>query len=74
MPARAPKVNLRVATGSESHESHPTMGRALAELEHARAMLQNEASHDFHGHRKAAIHQIDGAIHELREGIRSDRD
>ena len=73
-PGRVPEVNLRAATGPDRHERHPTMRRALAELEHARAMLRNDAAHDFHGHRKAAIRHIDGAMHELREGMESDRD
>jgi Spy/CpxP family protein refolding chaperone len=73
-PARVPQVNLRATTGNGGHDRHLTMRRALGELEHTRAMLRNNAAHDFHGHRRAAIHHIDGAIHELRAGLEADRD
>lgn len=73
-PIRVPDVNIRKHTSGPSHERHPTMRRALAELEHTRAMLRDDAAHDFRGRRKAAIDHINEAIHELREGVESDHD
>lgn len=67
-----PPVNIRKHTGEESHERHPTMTRAIRRLKQTRDMLRDHAGHDFHGHREAAIHHIDEAIRELREGIASD--
>jgi hypothetical protein len=45
------------------------MERALDALRNARAEL-NQASHDKGGHRTSAIHIIDQAIEQVKEGIR----
>jgi hypothetical protein len=64
---------MRAATPATHHERHPAMRQSIAQLERTRATLEDDAAHDFHGHRAAAIHHIDAAIHELREGVESDR-
>jgi hypothetical protein len=42
---------------------HPEIQAALEAMRTARTHLQ-EAKHEFHGHRAAAIKHLDGAIHE----------
>jgi hypothetical protein len=73
-PPKVPPVNMHAGASTPHEERHPTIRRAIAHLERTRSMLQNDAAHDFHGHREAAIHHIDEAIHELHEAIESDRD
>jgi hypothetical protein len=44
-------------------DDHPEIHHALHSLHDARDALSN-AAHDYHGHRDAAIGQVDSAIHE----------
>ncbi len=48
---------------SRAREPHPEIRAALDSLRQARSDLQN-AARDFHGHRAAALHHVDEAIHE----------
>jgi hypothetical protein len=53
-------------------ERHPHIVHALRKLHAARRDLQT-AAHDYHGHRVAAIADIDRAIAQLKLALRSDR-
>lgn len=47
-----------------SHHTDPEIHRALHTLREARHELEH-AKHDFDGHREAALHAVDDAIHQL---------
>jgi hypothetical protein len=49
---------------------YPRLHQALFELTEARAELQG-AKHDFGGHRKAAVRDIDAAIFEVRASLKA---
>jgi hypothetical protein len=68
-PAPAAPVAGPVAV---HHEKHPEMHKALRKLKGAKADLE-KASHDYAGHRVAAIHLIDQAIEEIKAGLESDK-
>ncbi len=53
-------------------EPHPHIRAALNELREARTELQT-ASHDFCGHRAAALKQVDVALQQLRQALECDR-
>jgi hypothetical protein len=53
-------------------EPHPTMRRAIRQLERVKEELQQDAARDFSGHRAQAVQDIDQAIAQLKEGIASD--
>ncbi|MGH9738540.1 MAG: hypothetical protein ACRD4X_08110 [Candidatus Acidiferrales bacterium] len=53
-------------------EPHPEIRAAMANLREAREHL-NHASHDFGGHRVAAIKAVDEAIHQLQLAMQYDR-
>jgi hypothetical protein len=53
-------------------ERHPEIRKALRALQRTRTDLNN-AAHDFHGHKAAALRHIDEAIAELRAALSSDR-
>jgi hypothetical protein len=46
--------------------SHPEISKAMSELQHARYVLQVEATNDYHGHKANAVGFIDNAIGELQ--------
>lgn len=48
-----------------ARERHPEIRAALDSLQTARTDLQ-QARHDYHGHRAAALHHVDEAIHEAQ--------
>jgi hypothetical protein len=60
------------ASATEAQERHPEIANATRALERARDYLQH-ASHDFGGHRVAALKECDAAIEQLREAQRFDR-
>lgn len=53
-------------------EKHPQMHKAIEKLREAKKHMEN-AAHDFHGHRAKALELTEQAIHELEEGLKSDR-
>ena len=55
------------------HEHHPAIRRAIAALEAAKTDMQH-ASHDFGGHREAALLECDKAIEQLREALKYDKE
>ena len=54
-------------------EHHPAIRRAIGALEAAKTDLQH-ASHDFGGHRAAALEECDKAIVQLREALKYDKE
>ncbi|MGA9976096.1 MAG: hypothetical protein WBP98_14960, partial [Candidatus Sulfotelmatobacter sp.] len=52
-----------VAAASPAMPPHPEIGAALEAMRNAHHHLE-DAAHDFHGHRVAAIKHLDAAIHE----------
>ena len=54
-------------------EHHPAIRRAIGALEAAKTDLQH-ASHDFGGHRAAALAECDKAIEQLREALKYDKE
>lgn len=54
-------------------EHHPAIRRAIAALEAAKTDMQH-ASHDFGGHRVAALAECDKAIEQLREALKYDKE
>jgi hypothetical protein len=48
----------------KKYAQHPHLHHALHELKHAHHQLK-EAKHNFGGHRKAAVHDINIAIHQI---------
>jgi len=52
-------------------QRHPEIHAAIDSLRHAREHLEH-AAHDYHGHRDAAIHAIDGAIEQLEVCLKYD--
>lgn len=54
------------------HEHHPEIRSALHALEVARHRMEH-ASHDFGGHREAALRACDAAIEQLRLALEFDR-
>jgi hypothetical protein len=62
---------LATAPISSARERHPEIRAALDALRSARANLQAGA-HDFHGHRVAAIRDVDAAIHEAEICMQED--
>jgi hypothetical protein len=58
--------------GKEGHERHPEIRKAIAQLKRAKADLQ-AASHDFGGHREAALKACDDAIAQLQQALQYDK-
>lgn len=56
----------------EVRERHPKIRAAINALEHARNDLQN-AAHDYHGHREAALDATDRALTQLRAALACDK-
>lgn len=53
-------------------ERHPEINRSIRRLEQAKADLE-KASHDYGGHRVAAIKSIDEALGHLHEALNFDK-
>lgn len=60
------------ASWRQGGERHPKIRQAVNALERARGDLQ-DAAHDFHGHREAALDATDKALKELREALACDK-
>ncbi|HEV2113089.1 MAG TPA: hypothetical protein VGR50_03010 [Terriglobales bacterium] len=56
----------------EKNERHPEIRHAIKSLERTKIYLQN-ASHDFGGHREAALKACDEAIRQLNEALKYDK-
>jgi hypothetical protein len=69
-PAPAPAAPVAVPVAVH-HEHHPEMHKAMRKLRGAKADLE-KASHDYAGHRVAAIKLIDQAIEEIKAGLASE--
>ena len=54
-------------------EKHPQIRAAIESLRNSKEHLEH-AAHDFGGHRVAAIHAIDEAIHQLEICMQYDKD
>ncbi len=54
-------------------ERHPEIHRAIASLEQAKTYMQH-ATHDFGGHRVAALESCDNAIAQLKEALKYDKE
>jgi len=54
-------------------EHHSAIRRAIGALEAAKTDMQH-ASHDFGGHRAAALAECDKAIEQLREALKYDKE
>ena len=60
------------AAARERREPHPEIRKAITALERAKSDMQH-ASHDFGGHRVAAIQACDRAIEQLRLALQYDK-
>jgi hypothetical protein len=63
-PAEAPVATVK----PEHREHHPEIHKAMHKLKAAKADLE-KASHDYAGHRVAAIKLIDQAMDELKQAL-----
>jgi hypothetical protein len=61
-----------VAEAQSKKEAHPALERAIEQIDHIKARLQ-EAPKDFGGHKQKAIEALNLAKDELREAIQFDR-
>ncbi|HET7207614.1 MAG TPA: hypothetical protein VFI95_13640 [Terriglobales bacterium] len=72
--AARPKSGARMkAERGEKAERHPVIRRSIQQLENVRRELQNQAAHDFGGHRVEAIKSIDQAIEHLNQALAFDK-
>jgi hypothetical protein len=62
----------QTAASRARREPHPEIRKAIAALERAKTDMQH-ASHDFGGHRVAAIAACDRAIEQLRLALQYDK-
>ena len=68
-----PQQAVRARTAArERREPHPEIRKAITALERAKSDMQH-ASHDFGGHRVAAIAACDRAIEQLRLALQYDK-
>jgi hypothetical protein len=65
-------VPAQTAAARARREPHPEIRKAIAALERAKSDMQH-ASHDFGGHRVAAIAACDRAIEQLRLALQYDK-
>ena len=70
--ALAVATGLVFAAGVACAQEHPDMEAAKKDLESAKAHLQ-AAAHDYGGHRRQAVGDIDRALREIREAIQVSR-
>jgi hypothetical protein len=71
VPAAA--ANAAAALPTAAPERHPEIREAIESLRRAKEHMEH-AAHDFGGHRVEAIRATDGAIHQLEECLRFDKD
>jgi hypothetical protein len=65
-------VPAQTAAARARREPHPEIRKAITALERAKAAMQH-ASHDFGGHRVAALEACDRAIEQLRLALQYDK-
>jgi hypothetical protein len=70
VPARP--VTSQGTAARERREPHPEIRKAITALERAKSDMQH-ASHDFGGHRVAALAACDKAIEQLRLALQYDK-
>ena len=70
VPAAA---SAATALPTAAPERHPEIREAIESLRRAKEHMEH-AAHDFGGHRVEAIRATDGAIHQLEECLRFDKD
>ena len=70
VPAAA---SAATALPAAAPERHPEIREAIESLRRAKEHMEH-AAHDFGGHRVEAIRATDGAIHQLEECLRFDKD
>lgn len=71
VPAAAASAAAALPTAAP--ERHPEIREAIESLRRAKEHMEH-AAHDFGGHRVEAIRATDGAIHQLEECLRYDKD
>jgi hypothetical protein len=69
----AQPTNTTPAVPHHHAERHPAIRHAISALEAAKNDMQH-ASHDFGGHRAAALAECDKAIEQLREALKYDKE
>jgi hypothetical protein len=57
---------------AKNGEQHPVIQKAIQQLQTVKSELQNQAAHDFKGHRENAIKHIDQALDELNLALQVD--
>jgi hypothetical protein len=72
VPAPARPVKSQTTAARERREPHPEIRKAITALERAKSDMQH-ASHDFGGHRVAALAACDKAIEQLRLALQYDK-
>ena len=72
VPARPVPQQTTGAAARERREPHPEIRKAITALERAKSDMQH-ASHDFGGHRVAALAACDKAIEQLRLALQYDK-
>ena len=70
-----PAAAARAESGqpAAAREPHPEIREAIESLRRAKEHMEH-AAHDFGGHRVEAIRATDGAIHQLEECLRYDKE
>lgn len=56
-----------------SPQQHPVIEKAIQQLETVRNELQNQAAHDFKGHREKALEHVNQALQELHLALQVDQ-
>jgi hypothetical protein len=67
-----PKAAVPAASPAPQ-EKHPEIHAAMDKLREAREILQQKASNDFGGHKKAAVDSIDKALEHLNQALQYDK-
>lgn len=60
-------------TAKGGQEQHPVIHEAIRQLETVKNELQNQAAHDFKGHREKALEHVDQALQELHLALEVDK-
>ncbi|HEX9083770.1 MAG TPA: hypothetical protein VF836_03440 [Gemmatimonadaceae bacterium] len=72
MPVAVQAARPQAAAARNRREPHPEIRKAITALESAKNAMQH-ASHDFGGHRVAALAACDRAIEQLRLALQYDK-
>ncbi|HWZ80973.1 MAG TPA: hypothetical protein VNW47_00030 [Terriglobales bacterium] len=67
-----PAPKLKRVQMKEAKEEHPEIAGAMVHLKEAKSNLEH-ASHDFAGHRAAALKHVNEALEECRLALESDK-